>query len=226
MNSLIKKDLPKWNFCKNNNTLAKNEQKSSVRMLQSLSDEKLVRLFQKGDNLAFRIILDRHHKPVFNFLQRNLGNFESAEEAFQETFLRIIKSIDDYKPTARFTTWLYTIARNYCIDQKRKGLFRQHLSLDEIQSNENYSKKANEIREEEKSNSFTNAQEIDAHLKRILDELNAEQKEVFILRQFQGLPFDQIAKVTGVSLNTVKSRMRYAMMTLQKKFRQLGITPD
>ncbi|EKD50928.1 MAG: hypothetical protein ACD_62C00395G0018 [uncultured bacterium] len=192
------------------------------RNLLQLSDEDLFALYQKGNYEAFPVLLARYRKPLYNFLHRLLGNTETADEAFQETFMRVIKSANEYKPTAKFSTWLYTIARNYGIDQKRKERFRNHMSLDDVND-----QTANQVDQALSSNAqiaeITTTKELQAHLRAGLNELSSEQREVFVLREFQGLSFDEIGKVTGTSVNTVKSRMRYALTGLQKIFLELGI---
>jgi RNA polymerase sigma-70 factor, ECF subfamily len=223
MEIVAKKDLPKGHFFKNINALANHKLQNTARAGHKLTDEELMKLYKKGDNNAFRIIMSRYQKPVYNFLYRLLGNSELAEEAFQETFLRVIKSVSDYKPTARFSTWVYTIARNYSIDVKRKGRFRNHYSLDSMTAPDSTYSGDEILRSEAHVSETAVAHDLDKHLRRILDEINPEQKEVFLLRQFQEMSFEEISKVTGSSLNTVKSRMRYAIQTLQKRFSELGI---
>ena len=84
-----------------------------------------------GDVEAFEELVNRHEKPVFNFILKRCGNRQKAEELLQETFLRVVRSAESYEPKAKFTTWLYTIARNLCIDHARKEKGHTELSLDE-----------------------------------------------------------------------------------------------
>jgi len=203
--------------------LANRNTQSGAKSLKDLPDEDLVKAFQKGNEQAFQYLLARHEKPVYNFLFKYLGNKEAAEEAFQEVFLRVIRFIGDYKPTAKFTTWLYTIARNYSIDYSRKEKFRRHQSLDDRDSEE-YSSLHDQVASNETgADEVASANQLESLLQNVLDGLNPEQKEVFLMRETQGLQFDEIAKITGASVNTVKSRMRYAVQAIQKKFIDLGI---
>lgn len=212
------------------NNLAIAEDRSRLRDLGSVRDEDLMKAFQKGDAQAFESLLARHRRPLFNFLFKFLGNAETAEEAFQEVFLRIIRSSADYQPSAKFTTWMYTVARNYCIDHVRKEKFRHHLSLEnKVKNNGGDEGETLALRiatPEPDADKVSGAKELETHLFRILDELNPEQKEVFLLREFQGLQFDEIATITNVSTNTVKSRMRYALQAIGKKFQDLGVGSD
>jgi RNA polymerase sigma-70 factor (ECF subfamily) len=210
------------------NNLAIAEDRSRLRERVSVRDEDLMKAFQKGEVQAFETLLARHRRPLFNFLFKFLGNAESAEEAFQEVFLRIVRSSADYQPSAKFTTWMYTVARHYCIDHARKEKFRHHVSLEnKVSGGDEAETLASRFATSEPgADKTSSAKELEAHLLRILDELNPEQKEVFLLREFQGLQFDEIATVTNVSTNTVKSRMRYALQAIQKKFQDLGIGGD
>src|SRR6185503_16637268 len=94
------------------------------------SDEGLMLRYQKGDVRAFELLLSRHRRPVFNFVLRYVGEPAHAEDLMQEVFLRVIKGADGYQRQAKFTTWLYTIARNLCVDASRRGKHRRAQSLD------------------------------------------------------------------------------------------------
>src|SRR6266851_1660689 len=100
-------------------------------MNQDMTDEELLAAFQQGDAGAFERLLRRHRGPLFTFLVRMLGDREKAEDLAQETFLRIVKGAAAWEQRARFQTWLYTIARNLCVDQSRRDKFRRADSLDE-----------------------------------------------------------------------------------------------
>src|SRR3954449_5151066 len=94
------------------------------------TDEDLMVTYQRGEVRAFEVLLSRHRKPVFNFILRFVGDKETAEDLLQEAFMRVIKGAEAYKRQAKFTTWLYTIARNLCVDQTRRRKHRKHASLD------------------------------------------------------------------------------------------------
>src|SRR6185295_5558075 len=94
------------------------------------ADEELMVMYQKGEVRAFEVLLSRHRKPVYNFILRFVGDRTQAEDLLQEVFLRIIKGADAYQRQAKFTTWLYTIARNICVDTSRRGKHRRAYSLD------------------------------------------------------------------------------------------------
>ena len=186
-------------------------------MLTNETDEALMSRYQRGDVRAFEVLLARHRKPVYNFILRFVGNREQAEDLLQETFLRVIKGADSYQREAKFTTWLYTIARNLCVDQTRRRKHRKHASLDApIDASEESGTlmdviPGNEMASDRKS---VNKQ-LHEQMQRAIAALSEDQREVFLMREFLDMPFKQIAEVVGVPENTVKSRMRYALEKLR-----------
>src|SRR5689334_25272204 len=99
-------------------------------MTTDAADEDLMVQCQRGEVRAFEVLLSRHRKPVYNFILRFVGDREAAEDLLQESFMRVVKGAEAYKREAKFTTWLYTIARNLCVDQTRSRKQRKHASLD------------------------------------------------------------------------------------------------
>lgn len=186
-------------------------------MLHDEADEGLMVRYQRGEVRAFEILLTRHRKPVFNFILRFVGSRELAEDLLQETFLRVIKSAAKYKQQAKFTTWLYTIARNLCVDQSRRAKHRKAQSLDAPLSSSAESGTLLDVVPDKDvgSERKTVSKEIHRKLHGALTALADEQREVFLMREFLDMPFKEIAEVVGVSENTVKSRMRYALEKLR-----------
>ena len=186
-------------------------------MLQDQTDEDLMTAYQGGEVRAFEVLLARHRKPVFNYILRFIGDRETAEDLLQEAFLRVIKGVDAYKRQAKFTTWLYTIARNLCVDQTRRRKHRRHASLDAPMD---ASEDAGTLLEvlpggEMASDRKTVNKQLYARMQKAIAELSEEQREVFLMREFLDLSFKQIGEVVGVPENTVKSRMRYALEKLR-----------
>lgn len=188
------------------------------------NDEDLMLAYKEGDHRAFDVLFSRQQKSVYNFLYRFLGQNENVEEAFQEVFIRVVKSAEAYSPSAKFSTWLYTIARNYCIDQSRKGRLRRTTSLNEGIGNTDGLTLEERLPDEKASPHLeVSARNLEQKLKMALEAINPDQREVFLMREKVGLPFDEIAKIVGTSVNTVKSRMRYALLALQQEFKKIGI---
>lgn len=186
-------------------------------MLRDEADEVLMVAYQQGEVRAFEVILDRHKRPVFNFILRYVGSRETAEDLMQETFLRVIKGAAAYQRQAKFTTWLYTIARNLCVDQSRRAKHRKAQSLDAPMSSSDDSGTLLDVIPSSgmASDRRTESNQLQVRLHQALANLSEEQREVFLMREFLDMPFKDIASVVGVPENTVKSRMRYALEKLR-----------
>jgi len=181
------------------------------------ADEDLMEAFRDGDARAFESLLGRHERGVLNFVYRMVGDREQANDLTQETFLRVVKRANSYSRKAKFTTWLYTIARNLSIDALRKPKHRRHASLDQPRGKEPEGRTLMERLPGRSDDGFdrTDATEIAGRIGAAIDGLSEEQREVFVMREFKRLPFKEIAQVVGVSENTIKSRMRYALEHLR-----------
>jgi RNA polymerase sigma-70 factor, ECF subfamily len=186
-------------------------------MRTDAADEDLMVLYQKGEVRAFELLLTRHRKPVYNFILRFVGDKETAEDLLQEAFVRVIKGAEAYKRQAKFTTWLYTIARNLCVDQTRRRKHRKHASLDAPMDTGDDSGTLLDVipGSEMASDRQSLNKQLHETMHRAISALSEEQREVFLMREFLDLPFKQIAEIVGVPENTVKSRMRYALEKLR-----------
>lgn len=180
------------------------------------SNEMLMVKYQRGDTRAFCEIVSRHSGQVYNFILRLLKDASSAEDLTQEVFYRVVKHSADFKHESRFPTWLYTIARNLCVDHVRKQKHRNHASLEESLASKGDSLAGEPPTRRQDAERATGAREVGAAIVVALNDLPDEQREVFLLRELAGLPFKEIASVTGAPENAVKSRMRYALERLQR----------
>src|SRR4051794_657927 len=181
-------------------------------------DETLMLRYQQGDRSAFAVLVRRHQSPLFNFALRQVRMPQVAEDVVQEAFVRVVQNAADFKHEARFTTWVYTITRNLCIDQMRKRALRKHASLDEPRSgDEGDGPTLGEVTADSRASVEREVTgiEIKERIARAVDGLPDDQREVFLMREVAHLPFKEIAEITGVPENTVKSRMRYALERLQ-----------
>jgi RNA polymerase sigma-70 factor (ECF subfamily) len=186
------------------------------------TDEMLMVRYQRGERKAFVELVRRHNKPIYNFVLRQLRTPSVAEDLTQDVFMRLVQNAAEFKHEARFSTWLYTIARNLCIDQLRKLSHRRHASLDQPQRD---GAEPSDSRPLGETVADTNAQasaergalssEVRSSIVKAVDSLPDDQREVFLLREVANLPFRDIAEITGVGENTVKSRMRYALDRLK-----------
>jgi len=160
----------------------------------------------------------RHQSGLYNFALRNLRERTAAEDVVQEAFVRVAQSAADFKSDARFSTWVYTIVRNLCIDQLRKRALRKHPSLDQASGEDGDGPTLGEQTADPRASVEREATgtELKERIARAVDTLPDEQREVFLMREVLNLPFKEIAEITGVPENTVKSRMRYALERLQE----------
>ncbi|MEM1024956.1 MAG: sigma-70 family RNA polymerase sigma factor [Myxococcota bacterium] len=189
-------------------------------MSDDLEDERaLVRRAQAGDGDALEGLTRRHLAAVHRYCARTAGPVRAADLA-QDAMLRMMRGIRGFDGRARFRTWLFTIARNVCIDDARKRKHRQTESLDQT-SNEKWSVDPGEAGAERS----LDRKRLRIALSAAVDQLPEAQREVFLLREEAGLSFKEIAEVTGASENTVKSRMRYALQALKSALIDAGWTP-
>jgi RNA polymerase sigma-70 factor (ECF subfamily) len=183
-----------------------------------VTDEALMIRFQGGERAAFAQLVRRHKRALYNFALRQIRLASTAEDIVQDAFVRVVQNAADFKHEARFTTWLYTITRNLCIDHLRKSALRKHPSLDEAKRSDDgdgptLGEQTADARASVERDVTGN--ELQVRIVSAVDTLPDEQREVFLLREVSNLPFKEIAEITGVPENTVKSRMRYALERLQ-----------
>lgn len=189
-----------------------------VRARQDVPDETLMLRFQRGEVGAFAELVQRHKMALYNFALRQLKSRTAAEDVLQEVFLRIIQNASDFRHEARFTTWMFAIARNLCIDELRKLASRNQDSFEQLSNGEGVSHHQQITDEHFASSAERGAASSEARYRIIgaIERLPDDQREVFLLREFASLPFREIAELTGTPENTVKSRMRYALERLQE----------
>jgi RNA polymerase sigma-70 factor (ECF subfamily) len=182
------------------------------------SDESLMLRYRDGDVRAFELLVTRHRKALFNFILRFVRDTAQAEDVTQETFLRLVKGADAYERQAKFTTWLYTIARNLCVDASRRGKHRKAASLDAPLSDDDGAASLLDLLPDGTAGVDRQAQsrELGLRLRQAIEALPDEQREIFLLREVADLQFNEIANVIGCPENTVKSRMRYALEKLRE----------
>ncbi len=172
-----------------------------------------MRRFQRGDARAFPELVRRHRAAVFAFVLRWTQDRARAEDILQETWLKVVRASSDWSPRARFTTWLYTIARNACVD----GARRERARAAEPLESEPVSTESHDPERAAASS------ELRPVLEAAIAALPDAQREVFLLREMAGIPFHEIARMTGAPEPTVKSRMRYALEALRTRLTAAGI---
>lgn len=185
-----------------------------MKNLNQLTDDMLVALYSKGENKAFDELLSRYQDKLFNYIYFVVHNQELAEDIFQETFVKAIVTIQQGRYTAdgKFSAWITRIAHNLVIDS-----FRQERNENTVSN------------EEGEIDLFNNAELCDDNIemqmvydqtlndvRRLVDALPDNQREVVYMRYYQDLSFKEIADITGVSINTALGRMRYAILNMRR----------
>jgi RNA polymerase sigma-70 factor, ECF subfamily len=174
------------------------------------SDEELMLRYGRGDSRAFELLYRRHRLPLYRFLLRQLGNAESAEELFQDLWMRVVNSRGRYQPRAKFTSWIYAIAHNRLMDFYRANGRASFLSHEESQF----------VLEDAPAAEIAADLRLDRKraVERLLAALGAlpdAQREAFLLQQEGEMSIEEIAAATGVGPETAKSRLRYAVAKLR-----------
>ena len=181
-----------------------------------MSEEQLIRRAQQGDNGAFEELLLLHQKKVYNLCLRMSANPDDALDLSQEAFLRAWRSLGQYQFEASFSTWLFRLTSNICIDFLRRKKRRQETSLTESydDSDEGAELSVPDAQPGPEQQAITNETKIE--LARAMEQLSPEHREILQLRVIEDLQYDQIADILGVRVGTVKSRLARARLSFRK----------
>jgi len=179
-----------------------------------IADNELINEFISGNQQAIETLIKRHKRKVFTYILMVVRNREVAEDIFQETFIKVFKSISEGKYTddGKFIAWVMRIAHNLIIDNVRREKRLKTISSDDYEYDIFNHKKYSEQYKEQS----VIKEEVETDLKRIVNELPDVQKQVVIMRHFMDMSFKEIAEETGVSINTALGRMRYAIINMRK----------
>ncbi len=171
-----------------------------------IEDSALMLRYKDGDVGAFEILYRRHNHSLYRYLLRLCRHRDTAEDIFQEVWSKIIKARARYRPTAKFTTFLYRVAHNCFIDHVRRNQRHQNIVDLEPDSQRNPAEGPDIETERDLAR---------RRLEAALEDLPEEQRDVFLLHEEGGLSLDEIAHVTGANRETTKSRLRYAVKKLR-----------
>jgi RNA polymerase sigma-70 factor (ECF subfamily) len=187
-----------------------------------LADQELVNKFVSGDMNSLELLINRYRKQVYTYIFLLVKNQHLAEDIFQDTFIKVIKSLDGgkYQDNGKFLAWVLRIAHNLVIDHYRKerqlnSTSREDFGLDILNSRKYADKPAEDAIIDK---------QIRKDIRGLIDNLPDEQKEVLILRQYCELSFKEIADHTNVSINTALGRMRYALINLRRMVKEKNLT--
>ncbi len=183
--------------------------------LNELTDEELILDFQKNNTIkAYEILVERYTNRLINYVFRFLGNYEACVDVVQETMIKVYRYKDSYNSIAKFSTWIYTIAGNLARTEyqkrKRRKLFSINAAGDD--KNENY-----EIPDEQyRPDVITDSGIKDEIIQKALLKVSNAYRQMVILRDIQGLSYEEIAEITNTNVGTVKSRINRGRAQLQK----------
>ena len=177
------------------------------------SDALLVKNYIAGDENSLSILINRHQSKIYGFIYSKLSDRDMADDIFQDTFIKVIKTLksNSYNEEGKFLPWVMRISHNLIIDYYRKNkkmpMFREtdDFSIFSIMSDNVPNIESQLI-----------TTQVESDLRKLIEELPEDQKEVLVMRMYQDLSFKEISELTGVSINTALGRMRYAIMNLRK----------
>ena len=185
-----------------------------MEQYKKLTDDVLVARYTEGDNKAFDELLARYQSKLFNYIYFIVRSQEVAEDLFQETFVKAIVTIQQgrYTASGKFGAWLTRIAHNMIIDGFRQDRNENTISNDEFEID---LLNDADLCDDNIEMQMVNEQTL-SDVRRLMDALPDNQREVVYMRFYQDLSFKEIAEITGVSINTALGRMRYALMSMRR----------
>ncbi len=185
------------------------------------SDQQLLKDYVQGNKGAISILIDRHSKRVLDYIRMMVKDDEIADDIFQETFIKVVRFIDDgrYTDNGKFLSWVLRIAHNQVIDHFRQA--RQQNNVTEADAGYdilNTHRFADTTVEDRLV-----SEQIETDLRKLIGKLPEEQRDVVMMRYYGELSFKEIAENTNVSINTALGRMRYALINLRKMIKEYDL---
>ena len=171
---------------------------------------------KKGDVAAFEELVERHKSSVIGTIYRMLGDLDESHDLAQRVFIRVWSSAPRYKPSAKFTTWLFTITKNLVYNESRRRKRRPHYSL-EAQT-EQFHLAMPDVTAVEPGEALLH-QEMQEAIDRAMDKLPERQRMALVLRRFEHMPYEEIAEVMGLTISSVKSLLFRARLQLREELR-------
>ncbi|WP_034059066.1 RNA polymerase sigma factor [Lacinutrix jangbogonensis] len=178
-----------------------------------ISDATLVSSYMKGDESSLEVLIKRHKQRIYSFIYSKVYDRDVAEDVFQDTFIKVIRTLKrgKYNEEGKFLPWVMRISHNLVIDH-----FRKNNRMPKFQNSGDFSIFS------VLSDTSLNAEkalikdQVEADVRRLIEELPDDQKEVLVMRMYQDMSFKEISERTGVSINTALGRMRYALINMRK----------
>jgi RNA polymerase sigma-70 factor (ECF subfamily) len=186
----------------------------------ALDDAQIVRQVLRGKREVFAVLLERYQKPIFNFIYRFYGNYDLAQELTQETFLRSYQFLKSYDTKRKFSTWLYAVAKNLCIDELKKQKSAREIPLEDAMGAVDRREAAEGAGSDQRGSCIK--KEENFRLLEALQELPSAARTVLLLHYFQGLSYQEIGEALSLPVSTVKIRIFRAKKSLLEHWKELG----
>ncbi|MGO4771999.1 RNA polymerase sigma factor [Flavobacterium sp. W22_SRS_FK3] len=178
-----------------------------------IPDALLVKHYVEGNENALATLIKRHESKIYGFIYSKIADRDISNDIFQDTFIKVIKTLksNSYNEEGKFLPWVMRISHNLIVDHFRKTkkmpMYREteEFSIFSIMSDDSLTIEGKMI-----------VDQVEMDLKKLIQELPEDQKEVLVMRMYQDMSFKEISELTGVSINTALGRMRYALMNLRK----------
>jgi RNA polymerase sigma-70 factor (ECF subfamily) len=185
----------------------------------ALSDEELMGRIARSDEQAFEILVQRHQQRILNLIYRSIGDRMQAEDVAQEVFLRVWRAAEDYEPKAKFTTWVYRVAVNLCLDTlksayKKQSFVHPHVNSDHPDENDELLFRHGSAPSPEE---LLLAAEESRRIFAAIQDLPTNQRLAVVLKKFDGLSYDEISRIMGCSKSAVESLLVRAKRNLCEK---------
>ena len=194
--------------------------------MTDLKEKDLIRRAKQGDMLAFEELILQHEKIVYNVALRMMNHSEDARDISQEVFLKAYRNLANFDERSAFSTWLYRITHNTCIDEMRKRKGKQSYSLEDELENEDGSMQRQIADEGDTPEESLLREEQKSEILQALDTLSEEHKAAIILRDVKGLSYEEISEILELSLGTVKSRISRARNQLKTEILKMREQSD
>ncbi|MDR7211152.1 sigma-70 family RNA polymerase sigma factor [Flavobacterium piscis] len=178
-----------------------------------IPDSLLVKNYVEGNENALSTLIKRHESKIYGFIYSKIADRDISNDIFQDTFIKVIKTLknNSYNEEGKFLPWVMRISHNLIVDHFRKTkkmpMYREteEFSIFSIMSDDSLTIESKMILDQ-----------VEIDLKKLIQQLPDDQKEVLVMRMYQDMSFKEISEITGVSINTALGRMRYALMNLRK----------
>ena len=178
-------------------------------------DTELVALAQKGSTNSFNKLVDKYHSRIYSLTYQMTSNREDAEDLTQEIFIKAFEALPRFKGRSSFYTWLYRIGINKTINYRKKRNRNRPISIDALDQDITYDKVYTELDSKDSPLRHIGLNELQVKLNEAMQRLSLKHRTVVVMHDIEGIPHDEIAKIVGVSVGTIRSRLFYARRQLQ-----------